>query len=145
MLGQSGFMICLGCFKSHHNGLFSVGHGQTDTILGGDGHQSLLYFKSPSRVASGSSSTEQIWVVDSRYQEIYYIIVIIVMISIWINTALFIPLVLCPSHGVFQKPCSKRIQHQNTLLGTRIQKHWSEPVKLTAEVTLFNCTEQRYK
>ena len=51
MLGQSGFMICLGCFKSHHNGLFSVGHGQTDTILGGDGHQSLLYFKSPSRVA----------------------------------------------------------------------------------------------
>ena len=52
MLGQSGFMICLGCFKSHHNGLFSVGHGQTATILGGDGHQSLLYFKSPSRVAS---------------------------------------------------------------------------------------------
>ena len=51
MLGQSGFMICLGCFKSHHNGLFSVGHGQTDTILGGNGHQSLLYFNSPSRVA----------------------------------------------------------------------------------------------
>ena len=36
---------------SHHNGLFSVGHGQTDTILGGNGHQSLLYFNSPSRVA----------------------------------------------------------------------------------------------
>ena len=53
MLGQSGFMICLGCFKSHHNGLFSVGHGQTDTILGGNGHQSLLYFNSPSRVAGG--------------------------------------------------------------------------------------------
>ena len=35
---------------SHHNGLFSVGHGQTDTILGGNGHQSLLYFNSPSRV-----------------------------------------------------------------------------------------------
>ena len=53
MLGQSGFMICLGCFKSHHNGLFSVGHGQTDTILGGNGHHSLLYFNSPSRVAGG--------------------------------------------------------------------------------------------
>ena len=53
MLGQSGFMICLGCFKSHHNGLFSVSHGQTVTILGGNGHQSLLYFNSPSRVAGG--------------------------------------------------------------------------------------------
>ena len=40
---------------SHHNGLFSVGHGQTDTILGGNGHQSLLYFNSPSRVAGGQS------------------------------------------------------------------------------------------
>ena len=38
---------------SHQNGLFSVGHGQTDTILGGNGHQSLLYFNSPSRVAGG--------------------------------------------------------------------------------------------
>ena len=38
---------------SHHNGLFSVGHGQTDTILGGNGHHSLLYFNSPSRVAGG--------------------------------------------------------------------------------------------
>jgi hypothetical protein len=36
---------------SHHNGLFSVGHGQNATILGGNGHQSLLYFNSPSRVA----------------------------------------------------------------------------------------------
>ena len=58
MLGQSGFMICLGCFKSHHNGLFSVGHGQTDTILGGDGHQSLLYFNSPSRVAGANDPND---------------------------------------------------------------------------------------
>ena len=40
---------------SHHNGLFSVGHGQNATILGGNGHQSLLYFNFPSRVAGVDS------------------------------------------------------------------------------------------
>ena len=68
MLGQSGFMICLGCFKSHHNGLFSVGHGQTDTILGGDGHQSLLYFKSPSRVASVCKSYTEYCTLHSKHR-----------------------------------------------------------------------------
>ena len=54
MLGQSGFMICLGC-------LITMGCLVLATArpppLGGNGHQSLLYFNSPSRVA-GESRTQ---------------------------------------------------------------------------------------
>ena len=52
MLGQSGCMICFfNPGQSVHSSQW-VGHSQTATILGRDGHQSLLYHNSPTRVAS---------------------------------------------------------------------------------------------